>query len=420
MRPRSATVDQVVALPDGGFMVVWNGPIDSSGYPSVLGRRFDAQGAAVGPEVTFEGVYGVANVAAATDGTLVLGWALALVARFTTTGMRVSEVIQLMPEDPQSFLGDYSTVGATANGGFVAVWDEAGGLVRGQRFDAANQPLSEAFVVSSNGEEPNRLAVASSSDGSFVVVSWDDGLSVILARQFDAQNTPLGESFVVAQEGIGGLGLCVDPSGSFAVAWEGDTLMEFRRYNAMGQPETPVLSGDLDGAEVACLPEQNILIAGAGSTGSTAAVVRAIDAQNRPAGQFVIPLSIGAACDVLVGAPSFSNVAVLREGTFVIAPTQCPPAAGVPNGECEIFAQRFALTAGADCSGDCNGDGVVTVDEILGAVDLALRYQSDDPLDARESCRELAGCPAIDTDLDCRVTITDIVAAVTRALEGCR
>lgn len=61
----------------------------------------------------------------------------------------------------------------------------------------------------------------------------------------------------------------------------------------------------------------------------------------------------------------------------------------------------------ARCAGDCNGDGVVSIDELIAAVAAALS----------ESARDR--CPAADTDGDGGVSMAELISAVARALEGC-
>ncbi len=57
--------------------------------------------------------------------------------------------------------------------------------------------------------------------------------------------------------------------------------------------------------------------------------------------------------------------------------------------------------------GDCNGDGVVTVDEVLTGISIALGDVS------------LLRCAAFDDNLDGDVTVDEILAALDRALTGC-
>jgi hypothetical protein len=59
------------------------------------------------------------------------------------------------------------------------------------------------------------------------------------------------------------------------------------------------------------------------------------------------------------------------------------------------------------CVGDCNGDGVVTVDEVVLGVRAALGEEA------------VSRCAAMDRDTDGTITIDEILLAVTHALAGC-
>ncbi len=59
------------------------------------------------------------------------------------------------------------------------------------------------------------------------------------------------------------------------------------------------------------------------------------------------------------------------------------------------------------CIGDCNADGMVTVDELLIAVNIAL---DNLPIES---------CPAFDANADRTVTVNEILAGVNNALNGC-
>lgn len=63
--------------------------------------------------------------------------------------------------------------------------------------------------------------------------------------------------------------------------------------------------------------------------------------------------------------------------------------------------------AGVPCPGDCDGDGRITVNELIRAVGIALGQV--DPSD----------CQGLDTSRNGRVDVTELVAAVGRALNGC-
>ena len=77
-----------------------------------------------------------------------------------------------------------------------------------------------------------------------------------------------------------------------------------------------------------------------------------------------------------------------------------------------MFTPPFKLVAGqggqsATCCGDCNGDGQVTVDEILTMVNIAL---GDTPVTT---------CEPGDANHDGQITVDEILAAVNQALNGC-
>ncbi|MBI4518996.1 MAG: hypothetical protein HY699_24660 [Deltaproteobacteria bacterium] len=67
----------------------------------------------------------------------------------------------------------------------------------------------------------------------------------------------------------------------------------------------------------------------------------------------------------------------------------------------------LAASIGPGCTGDCDGDGNVTVDELVTGVNIALGTFSDEP------------CPVFDANLDGEVTVDELVMAVNNALNGC-
>lgn len=81
-------------------------------------------------------------------------------------------------------------------------------------------------------------------------------------------------------------------------------------------------------------------------------------------------------------------------------PTPGPPAS-------PTATPTLTRAPGSACPGDCNGDGQVTIDELVKGVNIALGQQL------------LAACPAFDRGGDGQVTIDDLIAAVNAALTGC-
>ncbi len=59
------------------------------------------------------------------------------------------------------------------------------------------------------------------------------------------------------------------------------------------------------------------------------------------------------------------------------------------------------------CHGDCDGNGAVTIDEVIRGINIAL------------GSLQLAVCPPADLNLEGQVTIDEIISAVNSALQGC-
>lgn len=138
-----------------------------------------------------------------------------------------------------------------------------------------------------------------------------------------------------------------------------------------------------------------------------------LDAATVSSAALTIVDSRGAAVPVRVrwdAAANEAEVAPLQawtDGTYTAAVgTAVQDAAGNPlAGE---HSWRFRVEAGAGaCAGDCNGDGVVTVDELIVGVSIAL------------GTVPAAQCAAMDTSGEGQVTVDELIAAVTTALVGC-
>lgn len=78
-------------------------------------------------------------------------------------------------------------------------------------------------------------------------------------------------------------------------------------------------------------------------------------------------------------------------------------------GVCLLIAPQLSAVADEQscCVGDCNLDGVVTVDELVAAANASLDGN-------------VLGCPAADADHDFKITVDEILMAVTDALDGCQ
>jgi hypothetical protein len=74
---------------------------------------------------------------------------------------------------------------------------------------------------------------------------------------------------------------------------------------------------------------------------------------------------------------------------------------------CLTVSMFHPATGNAGCVGDCNSDGMVTVEEVLQGVNIAL------------GSMPATGCAAVDANSDGDVTINELLGAVHSALSGC-
>jgi ELWxxDGT repeat protein len=101
-----------------------------------------------------------------------------------------------------------------------------------------------------------------------------------------------------------------------------------------------------------------------------------------------------------------------RLADIVPGPQSSNPGHFTPSGG-RVFFSATTPAAGTElwalttCTGDCNDDAVVTINELIQGVRIAL---GEAPV---------AGCTAIDANGDGRVTIDELVRAVQAALTGC-
>jgi len=72
-----------------------------------------------------------------------------------------------------------------------------------------------------------------------------------------------------------------------------------------------------------------------------------------------------------------------------------------------VVAWIFSATTTLACVGDCDDDGVVTIDEVVRGIALGLGHAS------------AAACALVDRNGDGQVTVDELTAAVTNALMGC-
>ena len=147
-------------------------------------------------------------------------------------------------------------VAAAPNGDFVVVW----GSSSGSSFFEAEQAWFRLFAADGTARTPDRRvsnrkgetegfpAVAMGPDGGFIIV-WDSGGerdTTVYGRRFNAAGQPLGNAFPLSASTEGSQydpAVDVAADGSFVAVWlqgpqpHGETAEVFlRRFNAAGQP----------------------------------------------------------------------------------------------------------------------------------------------------------------------------------------
>jgi hypothetical protein len=388
----------VACSPAGDFVVVWESRGQDGDDYGIIGRRFDSSGSARGAEFQINSTtvdrQRAAVACSDAAGNFVVVWQSydqdgdgygIFGQRFDSAGARRGSEFQV--NTATEYSQENPAVACNAAGDFVVVWESGeqdgdGYGVFGQRVDHNGDQVGSEFRVNTDttgGQQ--RPAIASSDAGGFVVVweSYDDqdGDSYgVFGQRYTSTGAPSGTEFLVntftmfsqQKPAIG-----TDPHGDFTVAWssnrDGDGNGVFARHFASsgvpaGTAEFQVNSYTL--GDQGALSDQGHVIGVAAANGS-----------------FLI----------------------LWQSTGVTLPAQDGSGAG-------IFAQRY--TVRPPCPGDCNGDGMVTIDELIKGVGIILQQRVRIILQGL-----LPQCPALDLDGNGSVEINELVAGVNAALNGC-
>lgn len=260
---------EVASSPAGEFLVVWDSFGQDGNSFGVFGQRYDAAGAANGPEFQVNAYTpnSQSNPAAAwsAGGSSVAVWhsenqdgnRFGVFGQvYDAAGAPRGAEFQVNAHAP----GDqaYPAVAAGPDGAFAVVWEDsspdgAGLGVFGRVFDAAGTPRGDDFRVTTFTSGMQAApAVAWTGQAGFVVV-WhsanQDGSSFgIFGQRFDSTGAASGSEFTVNSSTLGAQVLpavSADPTGAFVVVWasggyEGSGAGIFgQRYDAQGSPDGP-------------------------------------------------------------------------------------------------------------------------------------------------------------------------------------
>ena len=364
----------VVGMPSGGFVAVWKNGDGRSG--SIRARLYDSSGTP--RDAGFEVAAGwllPARLAADGDGNFIVVW----LQHFPGTsyelfGRRYSvlgEVVQgefKIDALPPGLLEGQSApaVAMNSTGEFIVAWMEESSYpsILARRFTAGGLPREPAVIVDRcvSSIDYKKPAVSFGAEGSFVVV-WDayyafdpvERINRIRGQWYDDQAQPVGSRFLAGSEAgssdrIGDVAAVSDES--FIVAWSNGRQVGVRAHDIRRGPQTDPVG--LVGASIA------------GYTSRT------------------------------------PDIAALGSNEFVVVWSQLD----LDRSGFNIHAHRIRFEPGACCGcGDCDGNGVVTIDELVSAVNIALGELP------------LSECAVIDGDGDGRAEVQELVAAVAAALE---
>ncbi|MDI6529051.1 Ig-like domain-containing protein [Pseudomonas otitidis] len=278
----------VVALEDGGYLVIWGSEGGDGSGSAVFAQRYGAGGEKLGREFlvnpTTEGNQGWSGesvdlkhpIAAALmkDGNVYVSW---LSDKADSSGWGIQgTVIDIDAGYYSEFLVNSTTGGdqeksASAglpDGGFVVVWESATGdgssyCVMAQMYDAKGMPVgSELRVNTTTTNYQGQPAVAVLNDGTFVVswTSYAGGNDAIMQQRFgysyDLQGRVTGAvakggEYMVNIEDKGNQrfsSILATDDGGYIVAWTSNTSgangkwqVFMRQYSESGNP----VSGDL-------------------------------------------------------------------------------------------------------------------------------------------------------------------------------
>lgn len=230
----------------GNFVVVWQSWGQDGSDDGIIGRRFDAEGNPLSTEFVVNSL--VLNnqtqpaVAMAEDGRFVVVWSSVVLSGLPSRilGRRFDKNGKALGPDfvvgtDAKYKQTRPDIGMDAKGNFVVVWetyktDLTMTCVYGRRFNAAGKALGGEFRVNTTTKyDQDRPTIAVARLGHFLI-AWDsnfqDGSSSgIYARRYNNKGRATTPEIQVNKYVKGYQerpAAAVAPDGSFVVAWESD------------------------------------------------------------------------------------------------------------------------------------------------------------------------------------------------------
>ncbi|MCQ4160504.1 hypothetical protein NON00_11245 [Roseomonas sp. GC11] len=235
----------VVAQPGGAFTILWTS--SQNGTNDIMAQRFDANGAKFGGEFAIASSSALqeqgANVVALPDGSFVVSWQQA-----GLTGGAVQEMAQhfdanwnalgsaftaskaFSPSGGSTYLSNGpGELIALQNGNVVSIWSEPHASnnysdVWAEILTPSGSVVGSAFRVNTDERlEQGQPAAATLADGTFVVAYYSAAFGGVAFQHFDANGNKLGAETAVDNSPNGSVtpSITALADGGFIIAWQG-------------------------------------------------------------------------------------------------------------------------------------------------------------------------------------------------------
>lgn len=244
---------EVTALADGGFVVVWESNYQDGSGSGIYLQRYTSEGVATGGELqvnttTYDSQRSPA-VASTADGGLVVVWSEGYYGydytevyqqRFAADGSALGAETRVNPSqtyyayNPQ---GAQPAVAALADGGHVVLWSgpttSYGSVLEVflQRYAADGSVQGSLRVLDSVSTGNDiRPMVAGLSDGGFVA-AWVASPGGVWVQRYNATAEPAGEKFLLTATGDD-VALATTADGGYVASWKVGNSLYVQRFDA--------------------------------------------------------------------------------------------------------------------------------------------------------------------------------------------